>query len=299
MKLIDKIIFAFYYIVMIAIFTFTLIDEHKYATIQKDELTIVTEVFSESKNIKGDYKIICDSGKEYLLAYIIADDEHIDGIKPGDELILSVDKNRIFEFTVNGEVIISLEESNQIYNEHFKTLLVIFPSVIVGMILLSVGIHFLFKKIEQDYVEGNYKSNYVKINEVVDEKVYKSIQDSIYKKNGYLRCNILEQIENDELVYTFYKAMIDYLNDRELVLLIDDGCLADGLAMVFYKDKEKLYFEMIYRDGKEPFEIEEKLFWYYPYNSKVTKEESEAFIDAVDEYITYNKDFLKYMSKQK
>ena len=68
MKLKDKIIFAFLYIVMIAIFTFTLIDEHKYATIQKYELTIVTEVFSESKNIKGDYKIICDSGKEYLLA---------------------------------------------------------------------------------------------------------------------------------------------------------------------------------------------------------------------------------------
>jgi hypothetical protein len=293
MKLKDKIIFAFLYIVMIAIFTFTLIDEHKYATIQKDELTIVTEVFSESKNIKGDYKIICDSGKEYLLAYIIADDEHIEGIKPGDELILSIDKNRIFEFTVNGEVIISLEESNQIYNEHFKTLLVIFPSVIVGMILLSVGIHFLFKKIEQDYVEGNYKSNYVKINEVVDEKVYKSIQDSIYKKNGYLRCNILEQIENDELVYTFYKAMIDYLNNRELVLLIDDGCTDDGLAMVFYKDGNKLYFNTIFREENKPFEIERSLFWYYPYDAKVTKEESKAFIDAVDEYMTYNKDLLK------
>ena len=293
MKLKDKIIFAFLYIVMIAGFTFTLINEHKYATIQKDELTIVTEVFSESKNVKGDYKIICDSGKEYLLAYIIADDDHIEGIKPGDELILSVDKNRIFEFTVNGEVIISLEESNQIYNEHFKTLLVIFPSVIVGMILLSVGIHFLFKKIEQDYVEGNYKSNYVKINEVVDEKVYKSIQDSIYKKNGYLRCNILEQIENDELVYTFYKAMIDYLNDRELVLLIDNGCLDDGLAMVFYKDGNKLYFNTLFREGNKPFEIERSLFWYYPFDAKVTKEESKAFVDAVDEYMTYNKDLLK------
>ena len=177
MKLKDKIIFTILYIIMIIGFSIGLFFEHKYANIQKDELTVVTESFSESKNIQGDYKIICDSGKEYLLAYIIADDEHIDGIKPGDELILSVDKNRIFEFTVNGEVIISLEESNQIYNEHFKTLLVIFPSVIVGMFLLSVGIHFLFKKIEKDYVEGNYKSNYVKINEVVDEKVYRSIQN--------------------------------------------------------------------------------------------------------------------------
>ena len=299
MKLKDKIIFTILYIIMIIGFSIGLFFEHKYANIQKDELTVVTESFSESKNIQGDYKIICDSGKEYLLAYIIADDEHIDGIKPGDELILSVDKNRIFEFTVNGEVIISLEESNQIYNEHFKTLLVIFPSVIVGMILLSVGIHFLFKKIEQDYVEGNYKSNYVKINEVVDEKVYKSIQDSIYKKNGYLRCNILEQIESDELVYTFYKAMIDYLNDRELVLLIDDGCIDDGLAMAFYKDGDKLYFNMIYRDGKEPFEIEEELFWYYPYDAKEEKEETIAFSNAVKEYIAFNKDLLRMKEKVK
>ena len=299
MKLKDKIIFAFLYIVMVAVFTFTLIDEHKYASIQKDGLTIVTEVFSESKNIKGDYKIICDSGKEYLLAYIIADDEHIEGVKPGDELILSVDKNRIFEFTVNGEVIISLEKSNQIYNEHFKTLLVIFPSVMVGMILLPLGIHFLFKKIEKDYVEGNYKSNSVKINEKIDDKVYKSIQDSIYKKNGYLRCNILDQIENDELVYTFYKAMIDYLNDRELVLLIDDGCTDDGVAMVFYKDGNKLYFNTIFREENKPFEIERSLFWYYPFDAKVTEEESEAFIDALNEYMTFNKDLLKYTSKQK
>lgn len=298
-KLKDKIIFAFLYIVMISIFTFKLIDEHKYATIQKDELTIVTEVFSESKNIKNDYKIICESGKEYLLSYIIADDEHIEGIKPGDELILSIDKNRIFEFTVNGEVMISLEESNQIYDKHLKTLLVIFPSVIVGMILLSVGIHFLFKKIEKDYVEGNYKSNYVKINEVIDEKVYKSIQNSIYKKNVFLRCNILEQIESEELVYTFYKAMIDYLNDRELVLLIDDGCTDDRLAMVFYKDGNKLYFNTIFREENKPFEIERSLFWYYPFDAIVKKEESKAFADAVDEYMTYNKDLLKYTSKQK
>ena len=283
---------TYYFVITFNIFTFALINEYKYATIQKDELNIITEVFSKSKKVKGDYQIICESGQEYLLAYVIAD-EHIEGIKPGDKLILSLDKNRIFELEVNGKVIISLEESNQMYNEHFKTLLIIFPSVLVGTILLLVGIHFLFKKIEKDYVEGNYKINNVKINEVVDEKVYKSIQDSIYKKNGYLRCNILEQIENDELVYTFYKAMIDYLNDRELVLLIDDGCTDDGLAMVFYKDGNKLYFNTIFREENKPFEIERSLFWYYPYDAKVTKEESKAFVDAVDEYMTYNKDLLK------
>ena len=173
---------------MISIFTFKLIDEHKYATIQKDELTIVTEVFSESKNIKNDYKIICESGKEYLLSYIIADDEHIEGIKPGDELILSIDKNRIFEFTVNGEVMISLEESNQIYDKHLKTLLVIFPSVIVGMILLSVGIHFLFKKIERQYKEKGYKNILNDKFESVYAHDYGYKCETIIGDNYYLLC---------------------------------------------------------------------------------------------------------------
>ena len=112
-----------------------------------------------------------------------------------------------------------------------------------------------------------------------------------------MRCNILEQIESDELVYTFYKAMIDYLNDRELVLLIDDGCTDDGLAMTFYKDGEKLYFNTIFRETDKPFEIERSLFWYYPYDAKVTEEESEAFIDAVENFIIFNKDLLKVVGK--
>jgi hypothetical protein len=220
-------------------------------------------------------------------------------LKQGDLLELGLDGNGVIVLIANGETIISIADCNQRYAKNFKTSVIVLPSVIVGMILLSAGINLLFKKIEKDYIEGEHKSNRVKINETIDKKVYGSIQDSIYKKNGFLRCNILEQIESDELVYTFYKAMIDYLNDRELILLIDDGCTDDGLAMVFYKDGNKLYFNTIFREENKPFEIERSLFWYYPYDAKVTKEESEAFVDAVEEYITYNKDLLKFTDKQK
>ena len=297
MELKDKLIFSFLYIIMIVSFTIGLIYEYEQANIQKEDLIVVTESFSESKKIKGDYQIICESGKEYLLSYKIADDEDIEYLKQGDELVLSINRNRIVEFNVNGEGIINIEDFRQGYARNFKKSVIVLPSVAVGMILLLIGLNLLIKKIDTDYRIGNYKGKSIKVNETIDEKVYRSIQNSIYKKNGYLRCNILEQIESDQIVYTFYKAMIDYLNDRELVLLIDDGCLDDGLAMVFYKDNNKLYFNMIYRDGKEPFEIEEELFWYYPYDAKVTKEESKAFVDAVEEYITYNKDLLKFTDK--
>ena len=226
-------------------------------------------------------------------------DFFIEYLKQGDKLVLSIDRNRIIEFEVNGEIIISIEECRQGYARNFKKSVIVLPSVAVGMILLLIGLNFLIKKIDTDYRIGNYKGKSIKVNETIDEKVYRSIQNSMYKKNGYLRCNILEQIESDELVYTFYKAMIDYLNDRELVLLIDDGCLDDGLAMVFYKDNNKLYFNMIYRDGKEPFEIEEELFWYYPYDAKEEKEETIAFSNAVKEYIAFNKDLLRMEEKVK
>ena len=55
---------------------------------------------------------------------------------------------------------------------------------------------------------------------------------------------------------------------------------------------------MIFRDGKEPFEIEKELFWYYPFDAKVTKEEFVAFIDAVEDYIVYNKELLRFAINQ-
>ena len=67
--------------------------------------------------------------------------------------------------------------------------------------------------------------------------------------------------------------------------------------MVFYKDGNKLYFNTIFREENKPFEIERSLFWYYPYDAKVTEEESEAFIDAVENFIIFNKDLLKVVGK--
>ncbi len=294
MKLKNKIIFSFLYIVMIVGFSFALTNKYKYANIQEQDLVFTTEVFVNSKKTRSTYHITCESGNKYHITRILADDEHLEMLEQGDLLELGLNGNNIVVLVSNGKTIISIDDCNQRYAKNFKTSVIVLPSVVVGMFLLMVGLELLIKKIEKDYIEGNYKSDYVKTKETIDDEVYKSIQDSIYKKNGYLRCNILEQIENDELVYTFYRSMINYLNDRELVLLIDDGCLNDGLAMAFYKDNKKLYFNMLFRDDKEPFEIEKSLFWYYPYDAKVTKEESIAFVDAIEEYITYNRDLLKY-----
>lgn len=292
MSLKNKLCFAFLYIVIIAVFSFVLVKEHRYSNIEKEDLTTVTEIFTNSEKTKNVYRITCESGNEYFLTHILADDEHLNALNDGDVLELGLYRNDIIELISNGKTIISVEECNERYSKQFNVSIIVVPSITVGLIVITFGINFLLKRLEAKS-KIDYNVNNVKEYEVIDKKVYDNIQNSIYKKNGILRCNILEQIESDKLVYTFYKSMLDYINEKELVLLIDDGCSNDELALVFYKNKEKLYFTEIYREGKEPFEIEKTLFWYYPYNSKITKSEQIEFVQAVEDYIRYNTDLLK------
>ena len=289
MKLKSIICFVILSIIAIVAISFMLAEEYRYANIEKEELKYVSEIYMSSDKIKGHYRIICESGNKYFITYILADDEHIESLNNGDVLELGIYKNDIIELVSNGNMVISIDDCNERYTKQFNTSIIVIPLVTFGLILLIIGGCLLLKRLE--YKDApNYST---KENEIIDERVYDNIQKSIYKKGGLLRCNILEQIESDKLVYTFYKAMLDYVKEQELVLLIDDGGSNDELAMVFYKSGEKLFFTQLYRNGNEPFEIEKDLFWYYPHNTKPTKIEQEEFDQAVKEYIIYNPKLLK------
>lgn len=289
MKLKNIIICLSAYIIFIAVLTFTLVEEHRYANINKEDLEYVTEIYVSSDKINGHYRITCESGNKYFITYILADDEHVESLNNGDVLELGIYKKDIIELVSNGNMVISIDDCNERYTKQFNISIIVFPSVAIGLVLVTIGGWFLLKRLE-DKETSNYST---KENEVIDEGVYESIQKSIYKKDGLLRCNILEKIESDKLVYTFYKAMVDYIKEQELVLLIDDSGSNDELALVFYKSGEKLYFTQLYRNGNEPFEIEKDLFWYYPYNIKPSKAEQIEFTKAVKEYIIYNPELLK------
>ena len=289
MKLKDIICFTIIYIILIVVLSFTLVEEHRYANIEKEDLKYVTETYISSDKINGHYRITCESGNKYLITYILADDEHIESLNNGDVLELGIYKNDIIELVSNDNMVISIDDCNDRYTKQFNTSIIVTPLVALGLILLTFGGWLLLKRLEHKEV-SNYSTEE---NEIIDERVYESIQKSIYKKDGLLRCNILEQIESNQLVYTFYKAMLDYIKEQELVVLIDDADSNDELAMVFYKSGEKLFFTQLYRNGNEPFVIEKDLFWYYPYNIKPSKAEQEEFAKAVKEYIIYNPELLK------
>lgn len=87
---------------------------------------------------------------------------------------------------------------------------------------------------------------------------------------------------------------MEYIENNKLILLIEDGCKENGLAMVFYRNGEKLYFNQIFREKNVAFRIEKKLYWFIPFDCQVTKEEKNNFLKVVNEYIEKNSDLLKW-----
>lgn len=288
MKRNDNIIYIVLCVLEVLLFAFVISNQYKYTKIEYSELQIVNEEFLSYTKSKSFYKIKCESGNEYIISYIFADDEHVNALKEGDTLILGIDDNTIVELGVNGNKVLTIEDCHKAYKQHIKTTLIILPMFIL-LTCIPIFLPFILKTV-RNKKEIKHK---IRISEIVNQELYEKIQNSIYKENGTLRCNILEQLSDDEVVYTFYKAMIDYLNNQEFILMIDDGCLDDGLALAFYKDDDKLYFEQIFKDESEPFEVLNVLNWYYPFNASVTKEEQKSFSKALNEYALYNDGLVK------
>ena len=163
------------YIIFIAFLTFTLVEEHRYANIDKEDLEYVTEIYVSSDKTKDHYRITCESGNKYFITYILADDEHIEPLNNGDVLELGIYKNDIIELVSNGNMVISIDDCNERYTKLFNISIIVFPSVVLGLVLVIIGGCLLLKRLE--YKDAPNFST--KENEIIDERVYESIQKSI------------------------------------------------------------------------------------------------------------------------
>ena len=290
MKLKEKIVYIFLLVISLALFIFIIIDQKKYSEIKKEELTVVTEIYSETQKTRKFYTIVCKSGNEYKLSLILGDDDHIEKLSNGDEIILGVNNKMVIELSCDGDKIITIDDCHKRYNKQVKISIIVLPLMILFIIIVYIVSTILIRKYDLSQ-KTKYSSM---INKKIDKDVFQKIQESIYEENGILRCNILEQIESVDLIYTFYKAMVEYIENNKLVLLIEDGCKENGLAMVFYRNGEKLYFNQIFREKNVAFRIEKKLYWFFPFDCQVTKEEKNNFLKVVNEYIEKNSDLLKW-----
>ncbi len=276
-------------LLLIALFVMSTYKSYQFTKLEESDLTYIKTTFDSYKTTKRMYKIICKDQSTYQITKILADDEHLEQLKPDDLIILSVVDNDVVELEVNGQKIITLDDCYKKHKNQIKFLTIFVPLFLIFINGFPGLIFFLSKKLLN--ITNQEKS--IKLNETLYKAVYNNVLQSIYVKKGVYHCNILEQIESDLLVFTITKAIIDYINNNELVLMIDDGCKNDEMAFIFYKLGEKLYINQVFRDGIEPFEIDNQLFWYYPDNAKVTKEEQKLFEQAIKQFLLFDEELLK------
>ena len=249
-------------------------------------LCYVEEYFKDYRIDDTYYKINCIDGDEYKITKIVSDSEMLDLISEGDKLKLSIHKNEIVELNVNGKDILVLEVYQDTYHRQFIITIIIVFIFIIAFIGGKYVVNKFDKAINQKIENEKHFDDYV------DEEVYKRIQNSITKKNGIYRCNILEEISDDRLVTTFCRAIIDYINEGELVFMIDECGTEDSLALVFFKMNDKLYFEQLFKEEDGMFELSTELYWYYP-GGNITDDEASKFLRAVKEFKLFNKDLVK------
>ena len=281
-------------IIVIGMVLYLVIQQYQYSVISEDKLSEVTENYSSYRNSKNNYFINCESGKSYCVSKALLSSEEMDALSSGDELnIQFAGKRDIIVLKVNGEYLLTLEETHDGYHHQMIRYIIVFSCLIA----LGIGMRFMLnifinKKSNKEQAKLNNKDEDKK--EVLDEDLYQEIKNAIYEKDGVYRFKNSEAFDLDENDYTLYKAMMDYLKEDQFLLAIDDMEENDEVAHIFYKLNNKLQYDMLFREGKVPFEINpDFLDWYYPEYSEILEEEKASYKHAIDEYVFYNPELLK------
>ena len=254
---------------------------YRYSRLEKDSLELKEEKYESYSTTRSTYKIKCVSGNEYEIDSLLVNDELIKTINSNDLLILYVSNKDVMELQVNDTVLLSLEESKDKYHENFKTLLI--TSLTFTVVIISISVAYEIKMRKKDPSKN--------IKKELNQEVYYAIQNSIKEENGILKCELSNYVDDFDNTYTFYKAILDYIEEDKIYFMIEDD-YDEQIGFMFYKLGLKLYFDEYGRKGDEPFEVDSAFSWYYP-NVSATDEAKSKFSLALKEFAENNKDLIK------
>lgn len=283
-KNILSLIFSIFLIFLaIGLLSYFVFDQYSHTIIKEEALEQVQETFESYSRSKSSYKIHCKSENIYRITKILIKEDEIDSILADDVLLLGIRKNEIIVISVNDKALITIEECHSRYRDQMNITIIVVS--LLAVLLISLGI-FLFY-----FSKKPYKRNLSK--RVINEKLQKEILSSIVQENGIYRCDILEKIEEDDSEYTLYCALKEFLEEDELVFMIDQAGKEDGLALIFYRLENNISFEEAYLEEDGSYELDDMLFWWYPSMEEATKVEQEKYRKAIERFNLYHEGLLK------
>lgn len=261
--------------------------------LSEDEMIHVTDSFVEYSSSNNEFRIICKN-EEYRISRIMIDKEQINSIKEDDELYLGLYNDEIvITIKVNGNDLITLNESRVNYQENIKILSIVFSVIFASILFLYLAVPKIVDKVldkkNKKHLQKEIETTKI---ENINKKVYESIISSIKKDNGRYYSDAFDILDNNELIPTFTRAMLDYIDENEIYMLYDNNPDDDSMAYILFKLGDKLSIEVLFKNEEGYYEVSDELHWYFPCGT-ATDDESKKYKYAINYFIESNYDIVK------
>ena len=287
----DLIFLALFALFLIVAFIFFVINDYNKANIQREDLTLVNDKFVSYKKQKNyGYRMQCESGKIYNIDYKVMDEAPLLDLKENDELILYVRGDSVFEAKVNDRYLLKLEDAKTKYASEATTTTIVVSSIFAGLIILTPAA-FLIAKAHGKKVLLKREQEWEELERNVDTDIYNEIINSVHEDNGVKKIRVFRHFNeemNDIPTHTAYKAIMDLIDEDEIVFMIDED---DEVPTFFYKLGRKLFYETAYSD-EMPYCVDLDLYWCYPIYENTTEEEIKRFEKAKDKFLLMNENLI-------
>jgi len=135
---------------------------------------------------------------------------------------------------------------------------------------------------------NNYQDESLDIDKEELKKIFK---DSIYQKDNIYYTKAMEHILNSLYNKVFNEVLFELLDDKEFRIIYDDCLTNHSACFLVFKYNNKLVSIYMFNEEDGKFLIDEScLYFVYPKEVKMKKQEKYEFYSVLKEYMLYNDD---------
>ncbi len=291
-SVIETISGIFLYVVMIAMMAFITMLSYTTMNLTKDDLSYVTTTITDISEDKYGYDLKCSDGNNYEVPDNMLSEDIEEYVKIGDSIYIAIvnDDTDVIELSVNGKQIYTLEDTIDDAKESFTFQVIVVAGVVVlppiGMVLSNY-----FKK--KNRAKKLALAETIN-NESVDDEIYKAVQASVSKRNGFYYFDFsIDEVYDEANTKTIAYAIMDLIEENKIALFIEEQ--NEEFAQLYYKSNGKLMESWLFKDKKtrlyHVYSIPEE--WYFPYAEEMLEQDRENVLNALDEFIAFNSDVIK------
>ena len=284
---IDKLLLTIICIVALISIIFLLVEQYKTTIITLDQTTVVEDKYVEFKKSRYECDVVCES-KTYKFKTYLVDEAVFDELSKNDKLTLNIYDGRIVQISKDDRCIYSYETFNAKANKQFSMSIIIILIFIISMaVIITIPVLIIKHKSRKRSYDGKYEVEENVDLDSIDKNEYDRLMSSIKKNGNIYEGDFFGTLQDQNLVSTFVKVLIDYFKEDEFNLLVDSN--EDNIAIAIYILDGRISIEIVMKAKTSKYVVSKDLIWYYP-SCETLPEDNKKYISAVKLYSFKNFD---------